>query len=92
MDPLMESRISLLNATIAACSASTGLSRVDMARRLRMSKASLYSKLKGDSAWTSVELLLLSDMLGVSMNDLFSGLGGRLPLRPASNPVDWEER
>ena len=47
-----------------------------MARALGLSPSSLFLKLAGGSAWKAWEVAAVAQHFGVSVGDLYSGLGG----------------
>lgn len=62
-----------MRAAIARC----GISKRDIAARLGVSEQALYNKMNGKAEFKNSEIIKLSEMLGLSMNEVniifFSG-------------------
>lgn len=47
-----------------------------LATELGVSRSGLYLKLNGQSPWSAAEVATLAELFGITVSDLYSGLGG----------------
>lgn len=62
--------LSPIDARLSALIHDSGMTQAAVARRLGMSRTSLGDRLRGRTRWTTAELPVVAQMLGMSMLDL----------------------
>ena len=70
-----------ISATVNGLAASQGLSKERLAELIGMSRSTFFRHL-ASGGWSAVEVQQLADVLGVTVGDLYDGLGGRLGRLP----------
>ncbi|MGO3503858.1 helix-turn-helix domain-containing protein [Brachybacterium tyrofermentans] len=64
-----------ISAAVRALAAGTGLKNAELAPVLGIHRASVFAKLKGETAWKASEVASLARYFDVPVGDLFDGLG-----------------
>ena len=70
-----------ISATVNGLAASQGLSKERLAELIGMSRSTFFRHLSS-GGWSAAEVQQLADVLGVSVGELYDGLGGRLGRLP----------
>lgn len=71
-EPDVDERIA---AAVRALAAGRGVRTVDLAPVIGVGKTRIFAKLKGEAVWKASEVDAVARYFGVSVGDLFDGLG-----------------